>query len=752
MLLPMGGQISEFWHFGTVIYDSGQKSHETKSLPKLPGRGLYDLCPLALLAKLYSPLLAWKDKCCMTDDKSLHSTALSPSRSQYIHPRPVPGRFIVQISKIRGFAPRSLGSLASVVLVSAVMAAQAWGVPGEQLMPAETRGFVSVPNVDTLIEHWHQTQLGQLVQDDAMRPFVEDMRKQFNEKVSTLKEKIGVTYGELKDIAGGELTVGMIEIPNARAALAMTIDTTGRNGQLETLLAKIEKELTKNGATKSTAEREGTTFVTFNIPAQNDKDIARETVYFVKDNILVASDNAKVANEMFARFSDPANSLMEVAGYKQTMERCRQEAGSLKPDASWFADPFAYAKAVQSLESADEPKKGKDYVKILSEQGFDAIKAAGGFVNLSVDGTYELLHRTAIVAPPIPGEADKYRLAMRMMKFPNQDELTANKWIPRQLATYRTFSCDLNNAFQHFGSLFDAIAGYEDAFDGVLEGLERDPYGPQIDVQKNFVSHLGERVMMVTDYEMPITTKSERFMIAVEIKDEKAIAATIEKFMKSDPNASSSEFEGKTIWEIHEAEADIPEIDIAELDPELLESDESSEEDGLGALASSAVCVTDGHLFIASHADFLRKVLAKENEAEKLLAAGDFKAVENVMSELLEGPISAKFFVRSDEAFRPVYEMIQQGKMPESESLLGRILNRMLTPPESEDEGVLREQKIDGSKLPDFEMVRRYFGPSGTVVRSDDDGWFIVGATLSKQTVQARAEGAKLSSDAKTVR
>jgi hypothetical protein len=644
--------------------------------------------------------------------------------------------------------------MAPVVLLSALLAAQAWGVPSDQLMPAETRGYASVADVEVLLEHWNQTQLGQLVQDDAMRPFIEDMRRQFNDNVSTVKEKFGVTYGDLKEIAGGELSVGMVEIPNARAALALTIDTTGRNGQLETLLAKVDKELAKIGATKSTAEHQGTTFVTFNIPPQNEKDIARQTVYFVKDNILVASDNAKVANEMFARFSNPANSLAEVSGYQQTMQRCRQEADSLAPDARWFVDPFAYASAVQSLEPADAPKKGKDYVKILSEQGFDAIQAAGGFVNLSVDGTYELLHRTAIVAPPIPGEADKYRLAMRIMKFPNQEEMTANKWMPRQLATYRTFSCDLNNAFQHFGSLFDAIAGYEDAFDGVLEGLERDPYGPQVDVQKDFVSHLGQRVMLATDYELPITIKSERFMIAIEIKDEKAIASTVEKFMKSDPNASSSEFEGKLIWEIQEAEADIPEIDIAELDPELLESEESTEEGGLGggALASSAVCVTDGHLFIASHADFLREVLAEANAAEKLSVAGDFKAVENVMSQLLSGPISAKFFVRTDEAYRPVYELIKQGKMPESESLLGRVLNRMLTPPESEDEGVLREQQIDGSKLPDFEMVRRYFGPAGAVIRSDADGWFIVGATLSKQTVQARAEGAQLSSDGKTVR
>jgi len=80
--------------------------------------------------------------------------------------------------------------------------------------------------------------------------------------------------------------------------------------------------------------------------------------------------------------------------------------------------------------------------------------------------------------------------------------------------------------------------------------------------------------------------------------------------------------------------------------------------------------------------------------------------------------------------------------MPESETMLGRLLNRMFTQDEDEYEGILREQKIDGQELPPFEMVRRYFGPAGTLVRSEDNGWFIVGATLSKQAPQARAGAA----------
>jgi len=137
--------------------------------------------------------------------------------------------------------------------------------------------------------------------------------------------------------------------------------------------------------------------------------------------------------------------------------------------------------------------------------------------------------------------------------------------------------------------------------------------------------------------------------------------------------------------------------------------------------------------------DFLKEILSRGPKDQHIGDAGDFREVEGVLTSLLPGPRSAKFFVRTDEAYRPIYELLRQGKMPEAETLLGRLLNRMLSPAEGDDEHLLREQKIDGRQLPEFEMVRRYFGPMGTAVRSEDDGWFIVGAALSKTLPQARA-------------
>ena len=59
--------------------------------------------------------------------------------------------------------------------------------------------------------------------------------------------------------------------------------------------------------------------------------------------------------------------------------------------------------------------------------------------------------------------------------------------------------------------------------------------------------------------------------------------------------------------------------------------------------------------------------------------------------------------------------------MPESKGLIGQILNRTLGP---KQKGVLREQKIDAKKLPDFELVRKYLGPAGAFVQIEPDGWF----------------------------
>ena len=74
--------------------------------------------------------------------------------------------------------------------------------------------------------------------------------------------------------------------------------------------------------------------------------------------------------------------------------------------------------------------------------------------------------------------------------------------------------------------------------------------------------------------------------------------------------------------------------------------------------------------------------------------------------------------------------------MPEAESMIGKLLNSMLG---EGKEGVLRTQRIDGSKLPEYDMVRRYLGPAGMTMTTEADGWFLTGFTLTKEAERRQA-------------
>ncbi len=86
-------------------------------------------------------------------------------------------------------------------------------------------------------------------------------------------------------------------------------------------------------------------------------------------------------------------------------------------------------------------------------------------------------------------------------------------------------------------------------------------------------------------------------------------------------------------------------------------------------------------------------------------------------------------FCRGDEELQASYELIRQGRMPQSKGLTGQLLNQLLGPKEK---GVVREQEIDGKKMPDYNVVRQYLGPVGIFLRTEKDGWYSAGVGLSR--------------------
>jgi len=146
-------------------------------------------------------------------------------------------------------------------------------------------------------------------------------------------------------------------------------------------------------------------------------------------------------------------------------------------------------------------------------------------------------------------------------------------------------------------------------------------------------------------------------------------------------------------------------------------------------LPNAAVTVAAGHLLIASHLDFLKKVLEKREERFSLAKSVEYRMVQKALDGFNVAEKSVRTFGRTDEQARPTYELIRQGKMPESETMLGRVLNTLFG---AGKKGVVRKQEIDPKAMPDFQFVQRFLGPAGMQMVSEPDGWFLKGVMLAK--------------------
>ncbi len=672
-------------------------------------------------------------------------------------------------------------------MLGVAFATTLWGAtPSERLLPDWAKGFFAISDVQVLANRVNNTQVGQLAQDPAMKPFVDDLRRQFEDRLSGFQEKLGLTLQDLEDVPGGELAGAVLLLPaeggaetvgddaTRAAGVVLLVDITGHQDQAKSLLAKVSKTLGGEGAKKTEIELLGVPVTHFDLPPPKDgsatpflfgqrledasKPRKRQALYCIQKNLLIASDQARVVEEVLSRVAGKAEgSLADHKAFQAVMKRCTADAGNTQPQIRWFIDPFGYADVVWQVT----PKQLLAGIEFqirnppdkLREAGFTAVQGVGGLVDVAPDG-YELVHRTFVYAP----NAEQFEKSAKILSFPNHAEFAPQPWVPRDIASYATAYCDILNAFDNLGPLFDEFVGdgEKGTWEKYLDDLKT--RGVKIDLREELIRHLGQRVTAISTYQQPITPKSERMLFAVEVEDEKAVAAALEKFFRIDVQRGlvrRVEYKGRVIWEVIEAEpAGAPRFDLnvsgvpdAEVPSDDDEGEVPIEEEGMGFLPNASITVAHGNLFVASHLAFLKDILELPEPRETLARNPEFLRVDDTiathggaMSSLLMvvknleklglAKRSAQSFSRTDEAYRPTYELIRQGKMPESETMFGRLLNTLFA---AEGKKTLREQRIDGSKLPDFEVVRRHLGPAGMFSSTEAEGWFMKGFALEKK-------------------
>jgi len=638
-------------------------------------------------------------------------------------------------------------AVVALMLPQARPVASAGFTASEKVFPVTTRAWLSIPDPQGFRERFDRSQYGELVADPAMAAFIESCKKQISSNGQRRLEKLGLTLEDLAEVVGGEIAVAAIEPQPGRLATVLIVDTTGHEEAARKLVDQIGERLIERQAKKITVADAPAELTVYQLPPRADErrqtaDRDRRVAFALAGSALVVGDDAVQVGQAFAVLGEGrADSLATHPSFETVLGSCGKAVPATAAPLRWFVEPLPFARVWQQANPPLEKRKGPDFVAILGRQGFDAVKAAGGMVALS-EGPHALRHRTLVHAPPLAGRnadaVDRFDLAARMLRFPNAADLTPPAWVPRDADGWFALEWDLQTAFASAETLVDDVVGDKGVFEDVIASLKEDPDGPQIDVKEDLVACLGNRVSLITDHIEPLGPDSERLVIAIACSDEARVAATIAKVMDADGDMERIQIGDQVAWELVDRSHAIPKLEVETPGGSVTHADEDDSAAGRRQrlrekdeklLPHSAVAVARGHLLIASHRDMLEKVLAAADGDDSLAAAADYRTMMVELARFAPGDMAARSFGREDESIRPAYELLRSGAMPKSKSMFGQLLNGILGDGKP---GTVREQKLDGSSLPDFEEVRQYFGTVGVVLETLPEGWLVTGVVLPR--------------------
>ena len=417
---------------------------------------------------------------------------------------------------------RNVVALILPIVVSSLLGTRAssGAQPSANVLPASTKFHLSVANQQKFDELLATTELGKLLSDPAMKPFLDDLPRQMrgqasNHPLSALWIDLGVESGDLKGLSNGEVAWALVHPDGSKPSRVLMADVTGRQQQADAPLRKITASMGQRKAKTTQSEFDGTSVTIIDIPPADDR-VARQLAFFQKDNQLVFAESMSVAQILLKNLaSDAADRLADETGYQQVVKQCRDRAGGVPPDAVLFLVPVDFGEALQQL-SPEEDERVATKLAIARKHNFGAISAVGSYINVG-QGPFDFKFRIAVHAP------QPWQNGMRICRFPNKS-MSLPTWVRGDNQSCTMINVDFGELSRYVGPLFDDMygEGEEGLYNDLKNTLLEDPDGPQIDVDKEIFGRLLPQTTLLTRDALPVNPDSPQRLIAFSTTDEAA--------------------------------------------------------------------------------------------------------------------------------------------------------------------------------------------------------------------------------------
>lgn len=596
----------------------------------------------------------------------------------------------------------TLPMLAVLIFGSAVFAQDVPERPAtEDLLPETTVAFLQIDNVQETLP---KLMGSEILQDENVAPLVERMFKEAETVYQEATEdKVDITIEQIKNLPSGEICIAVIapRRQDLEYLVAVEIDPESESAELVgNSTTKWAEALADKGLTETIeANESGLDIYTYDIP-----DAPRQAHAFVRDGWFVSCTSKDELSGVLARWEglevDKVRALSENRKFITIMNRCRA-TDDIQPEIRFFLDPIS-----MSRSGFRGNKIAMGVMAFLPKAGLDGILALGGSVSLQGEEFKSVVHGHLLLANPRSG-------LLNMMAL-KPGESDPQPFVPADVTSYMSTHWDPMQAVDEFEKFVDTFSGEGEFRTKVVEQLKA---ATSLDFYQDIVKTTDGRLTYLSwqDPESEFLLSATSNAIALGVTDTDKAKEVVDALLKiraaqGASGASESEHEGVAMWVFDP------------LDDERKKLRDERTKERVGDLpmrfSEPAFCLLDGSLVIANSVDMVKHLI--NVSLGKAPALAENEEYSDQMRTLFDAagadfPCAVTFY----DPERPLDNLFKLMGDERSKTMLDKLGEK--NPMRGRFQGVLAEQP-----LPDFELIKKYFRPTGTIVTTDDTGYHML--------------------------
>ncbi|MDP6445063.1 MAG: hypothetical protein QF805_14795, partial [Pirellulaceae bacterium] len=519
----------------------------------------------------------------------------------------------------------SAAALLLVTLLTLTPAAFAERPSAPKLLPESTLAYVRVHNVQDLITAFNKTGTGQLFQDESVRPLLGELYASGKAQYEQIQEAIGLPLEDLLQLPQGELCFALVGSETGPPRGILMVQVGENLEDAEQIVNRIIQQVENRGGGIDTEEAEDT-FITV-LKRRNEGDLA----IFDREGLLVFSTDVNLSKQVLRVWSGTEKDfrpLAQNADFTTIIKKCAGTQNE-RPQLTWFFNPIGMFKQLSRGNL-----QAQAALLFLDPLGLEDVKAAGGGIIFSPEEFDAINHMHILLDSPRKG-------LLEMIAISNGD-VTPEKWIPEDAASYMSVHWDFEKTYIEGSKILGVIREDDDALKNEIQRQVSRVL--DVDFEADLLAQLDGRVTLFTWVQPPARVNSACTAIGVKLVDAKKFKPLFEQAIaKLAERRVEESYAGATYYRIPARDR------VRErINPDFMR------------LPEQCFAMVDDYLIYCDSKELMEKlILTGKNDVISLADTEDFKLVLSTIEEQVgdTSKLGMVAFARPEESLRSLYEV-----------------------------------------------------------------------------------------------